>query len=145
KLTMTAKTLTKRSPVFYLCCNDLRSAVAPKVVEKCSLPKLTASSSTLATTTDQASLIEIVDELVARTFARIDENPLAAIAFNHCVELLRMFADRLQIACSQIVRLTNEFVPVFKPDEFHHATQLEGQLVMVHHLKQNNLVMIIAQ
>ena len=46
---------------------------------------------------------------------------------------------------AEIVGLGQIFVVFLEANEFHHATELEHQLVVVHDMKKNDFVMVIAQ
>src|SRR5262249_25637852 len=56
-----------------------------------------------------------------------------------------MSAHRGQIAAAQVVRLSQVLVTILQADEFDHAIQIKIQLVMMHDMEQDDLMVIVAE
>ena len=74
-----------------------------------------------------------------------DEDPLAAVPLGNFLKLVGMALHRRQVVLPQVVGLSQELVGRFEADELHHAVELQRDLVVVHHLKQDYFVSAVPQ
>src|SRR5262245_49394466 len=102
-------------------------------------------SERLSTAREQAPVVQVINELLGHVLARIDQQVLAAVTIGDLLQLLAMPINGCKVTPAQVLSLNQVFIAVFQADEFDHAIQLKGQLVMMHDVEQDDLMMIVPE